>query len=182
MTSEAPPVAQRRSTRREQILAAAEHVASTEGVAALTMRRLAEELGIRAPSLYKHLRDKDELLAALQARALGSMGEALSGSGSDLAGLAAAYRSWALANRALYELATGVPLRRDRLEPGLEDRAAGPVVAVVGGDEHRSRALWAAAHGLVDLELNDRFPPGADLDAAWAALVDAFTASGDRDG
>jgi hypothetical protein len=51
-------------------------------------------------------------------------------------------------------------------------------VAVAGGDEHRSRALWAAAHGLVDLELNDRFPPGADLDAAWAALVDAFGARG----
>ena len=87
------PVARRRSTRREQILVAAEHLVATEGAAALTMRRLAEELGIRAPSLYKHLRDKDELLGALQARALDSMAEALAGSGTDLAALASAYRS-----------------------------------------------------------------------------------------
>ena len=43
------------------------------------------------------------------------------------------------------------------------------------GDEHRARLLWAAAHGLVVLELADRFPPGADLDAAWTELVAALT-------
>jgi AcrR family transcriptional regulator len=169
-------VATRRAARREEILGAAEAVLVADGVDALTMRRLADEVGMQAPSLYKHLRDKDELLAALQERAMASMGEALVEAGSDLPRLAAAYRAWALAHPALYELATGGPLARDRLTPGLEDWAAAPVVEAAGGDEHRSRALWAAAHGLVDLELNDRFPPGADLDAAWAALVDAFTA------
>lgn len=170
------PVATRRAARREEILAAAEAVLVSDGIDALTMRRLADEVGMQAPSLYKHLRDKDELLAALQERSLVSMGEALVETGTDLARLAAAYRGWALAHPALYEVATGRPLARDRLTPGVEDRAAAPVVAVAGGDEHRSRALWAAAHGLVDLELKDRFPPGADLDAAWAALVDAFSA------
>jgi AcrR family transcriptional regulator len=135
---------------------------------------------MQAPSLYKHLRDKDELLAALQERALASMGEELVDAGPDLARLAEAYRSWALAHPALYGLATGAPLDRDRLTPGVEDRAAAPVVAAAGGDEHRSRALWAAAHGLVALELNDRFPPGADLDAAWAAMVEAFGADSTR--
>jgi hypothetical protein len=27
---------------------------------------------------------------------------------------------------------------------------------------------------MVTLELNDRFPPGADLDAAWKRGIDAF--------
>ena len=31
-----------------------------------------------------------------------------------------------------------------------------------------------AAHGMVILELDDRFPPGADLDAAWARGLSAF--------
>lgn len=171
------PVADRRAARREEILAAAESIVRREGVDALTMRRLADELGIRAPSLYKHLRDKDELLAALQERALASMGAALQAAGDDLDDLAAAYRTWARAHPALYEIGTGLPLDRERLSEGLEARAAEPVVAAAGGDEHRARALWAAAHGLVDLELHDRFPPGADVDAAWSALVDAFRCS-----
>jgi hypothetical protein len=41
-------------------------------------------------------------------------------------------------------------------------------------DENTARAAWAAAHGLAILELNGRFPPGADLDAAWEAMVAAF--------
>jgi AcrR family transcriptional regulator len=172
-------VADRRAARREEILDAADRILTNEGIGALTMRRLADELDMRAPSLYKHMRDKDELLAALQERALESMGHDLQAAGSDLARLARAYRSWALAHPARYEVATGLPLARHRLTPGLEDWAAGPVVSAAGGDEHRARALWAAAHGLVDLELNNRFPDGADLDAAWAALVDAFSLAAD---
>jgi hypothetical protein len=37
-----------------------------------------------------------------------------------------------------------------------------------------ARALWAFAHGTVMLELDQRFPPGADLDAAWEAGIAAF--------
>jgi hypothetical protein len=34
---------------------------------------------------------------------------------------------------------------------------------------------WAAAHGLVSLEIAGRFPPGTDLDAAWRALAGALS-------
>jgi hypothetical protein len=37
------------------------------------------------------------------------------------------------------------------------------------------RAVWAFAHGMVGLELSGRFPPDADLDAAWPAGIAAFT-------
>jgi hypothetical protein len=53
------------------------------------------------------------------------------------------------------------------LPAGLEARAAAPLLAAVGGDPDRARATWAFAHGMVMLELTDRFPAGADLDAAW---------------
>jgi hypothetical protein len=66
------------------------------------------------------------------------------------------------------------PLPRERLAPGLEDRAAATLVAATGGDPDAARAAFAFAHGMVVLELNDRFPPAADLDAAWRRGVDAF--------
>jgi hypothetical protein len=63
---------------------------------------------------------------------------------------------------------TDRPLRRDLLPPGLEARAAAPLVAAAGSAD-RARAVWAFAHGMTILELNGRFPSDADLDAAWSA-------------
>jgi AcrR family transcriptional regulator len=163
-------------TRREQAIAVARELLETNGEAGLSMRRIADRMGIRAPSLYKHLPDKAALELALVEAALTELGDALRAAGPDLAALAQAYRSWAHAHPHLYALATERPLPRDRLPAGLEDRAAEPLVAAMGGNEHRSRALWAAAHGLTSLELAGRFPPHANLDAAWTALVEAFGA------
>src|SRR3954465_526873 len=47
---------------RERILGAALDLADEAGVEALTMRRLGEELGVEAMSLYKHVANKDDLL------------------------------------------------------------------------------------------------------------------------
>lgn len=43
----------------------AEAIIEREGIEALTMRRLAEELGSSTMALYRHVRDKDELLVLL---------------------------------------------------------------------------------------------------------------------
>jgi AcrR family transcriptional regulator len=161
-------------SRRDEILDVATTVLEEHGPDALTMRELAERMGIRAPSLYKHVSDKADIVAGLQERALLDLAHHLSVAAPGLVPLAAAYRSWARANPRLYELATRNPLARERLGPGVEAAAAAPVVAAAGGDEHRARALWALAHGLVDLELSDRFPPGADLDATWRTALRGF--------
>ena len=160
-------------SRRTEILDVAERLLASEGPEALTMRRVAAEMGIRAPSLYKHVRSKEDIEAGLQERALTSMAASLS-SAEDLSAIASAYRRWALDHPQLYALATNGPLHRDRLSPGVEAAAAAPVVAAAGGDEHRARTLWALAHGLVSLELAGRFPPDADLDQTWSAAVSAF--------
>ena len=91
--------------------------------------------------------------------------------------VAHAYRAWALAHPHLYRLMTDRPLARERLPAGLEVSAAAPLLAALG-DRDRARAAWAAAHGLAALELAGRFPAGADVDAAWAAMVHAFSARG----
>jgi AcrR family transcriptional regulator len=50
---------------RERVLAAAMAVADTEGLAAVTMRRVAADLGVEAMSLYHHVPSKDGLLDGL---------------------------------------------------------------------------------------------------------------------
>jgi AcrR family transcriptional regulator len=47
---------------RDRILLAALELADESGVEALTMRRLGEELGFEAMSLYRHVANKDDLL------------------------------------------------------------------------------------------------------------------------
>lgn len=50
---------------RGQVLEAAMAVADAEGIGALTMRRIGERLGAEAMSLYRHARDKDDILDGL---------------------------------------------------------------------------------------------------------------------
>jgi len=50
---------------RDRIVAAAVEVLDTDGLGALSTRRLAEQLGVRAPSLYNHFATKDEILEAV---------------------------------------------------------------------------------------------------------------------
>jgi len=58
---------------REMVLVAAEGVVASEGAEALTMRRVARELGCSTMALYRHVRDRDELLVLLLDRAAGKL-------------------------------------------------------------------------------------------------------------
>jgi AcrR family transcriptional regulator len=52
----------RRPLNKERVLRAALVLADAEGIEALSMRRLAKELGVEAMSLYNHVANKDEIL------------------------------------------------------------------------------------------------------------------------
>jgi len=47
---------------RERVLTAAILLADTGGIDSLSMRRLAQDLGVKAMSLYNHVTDKDDIL------------------------------------------------------------------------------------------------------------------------
>lgn len=55
----------------ERIVAVAVEVADAEGVAALSMRRVADRLGVGTASLYTYVPGKDELLALMQDAMIG---------------------------------------------------------------------------------------------------------------
>src|SRR5579863_2154640 len=65
--------------RAAQIIAAARELLESEGRDALTMRRLGQALGIRAPSIYKHLPGKHAVEVALMEAGFAEIGEALHG-------------------------------------------------------------------------------------------------------
>ena len=154
-------------SRRDEITAAARALLEDDGPEALTMRNLAGRLGIKAPSLYKHVKNRREIETLLAAEALKEIGSALAAE-SELTAMGRAYRRWALANPGLYRIATTRPLDRENLPAGVEEAAAAPLIEAVGGQQDRARATWALAHGLTMLELDGRFPADADIDAAWA--------------
>jgi AcrR family transcriptional regulator len=163
--------------RAQEIVAAARLLLDEEGPSGLSMRRVAERLGIRAPSIYKHLPDKQALENAIISDGFEEQAEVFEKAlalRDPLTAIASAYRAFARQHPHLYRLMTERPLQRDRLATGVEARAAAPVLHAVGDDPDAARALWAFAHGMTILELNGRFPPDADLDAAWERGLEAF--------
>jgi hypothetical protein len=69
---------------------------------------------------------------------------------------------------------TAGELPRGRLPAGVEERAGAYAVAAAGGDQDLGRALFGFAHGMTILELDGRFPAGADVGAAWDAGIARF--------
>jgi AcrR family transcriptional regulator len=171
------------SPRRREIVSAARQILDSEGRAGLTMRHLADRIGIQAPSLYKHFADKAAVEAALIddgfIEIAAAFREAIACQGASLEALADAYRSFAATSPHLYRLMTDGPLARERLRPGVEADAAAPLLEICGAPD-LARAVWAFAHGMTILELDGRFPPDADVNAAWHEGIQAFESSRDR--
>ena len=156
------------SPRAREIVDAARDLVEREGPDALTMRALAARVGVRAPSLYKHLPGKEDLAAHVVDAALAELARSLQAA-DGIDAIAHAYRRFALARPHLYRLAATHPAARERFE-----LAAAPPLLRVLGSARRARAAWAFLHGMAELELGGFFSDDADVEAAWDVGVDAF--------
>jgi hypothetical protein len=92
--------------------------------------------------------------------------------------MAGIYRACGRDNPNLYRLMYDRDLQRPLLLAGSEERAVIPAVRAAGGDRDLARAAWAFAHGMTILELSNRFPADADLDAAWRRGMGPLDPSG----
>jgi len=72
-TRPARRVTSRRPLSRERLLRAAIELADQAGLEALTMRRLGQELGVEAMSLYNHVANKDDVLDGMVDLVLGDI-------------------------------------------------------------------------------------------------------------
>lgn len=171
-TGTAAPTA--RMDRRVELIAAARHLLETEGAEAITIRRLGAAVGIRGPSIYKHFPNKATVEDALTVIGFTELADALQGVPPTFAAIASAYRQWSLSHPHMHRLLNNRPINRSQLPIGLEDRAAALLIVACDGDRDMARAAWATIKGLVDLELAQRFPPDADLEAVYAAAARAY--------
>jgi AcrR family transcriptional regulator len=168
-----------------RVVDAAERLVVRQGWEALTMAALAGELGIRPPSLYKHVDSLEALRRELRLRTAVELADAVRAavmgkSGSEgLHALAGAYRGYAKANPVRY-------LGQINLAGDDEIRAAGrrlgeAAYAVLGSfgldpDELpvATAQLTAIVHGFVNLELVQTIDWVTDPDAAFSGLIDIF--------
>jgi AcrR family transcriptional regulator len=180
----AQPIRDRRAERhaatREEILTAAWQMVRTEGLAGLSLRDLAQQVGMRAPSLYSYFGSKHAIYDAMFAQ----------GARDYLDGQAAV----ALTGDALLDLKNGLhffigfctqdpsryQLLFQRTIPGFEPSAESFAVAVAGLEAMRERLarlgvtdpraldlLTAIGIGLTDQQISN--DPGGDR---WSRLID----------
>ena len=147
------------------------------------MRRLGRRaVDEGAVSIYKHFDGKAAIEVVLIEQALTELGGELRAAIDGMTpkeavgALLTTYRRAAKANPNLYRLATLGRLARDELVDGLEDWAGEPFLLVMG-EPYLAQVVWSAAHGMVSLELDGRYPPDTDLSCTWAAAIDAFVAA-----
>ena len=95
----------------EAVVTAAAAVADADGLPAVTLARLAGDLGVRPPSLYAHVGGLPDLRRRLAARGARELGATLRAAatgrarGEALEALAGAYRAYALAHPGTYAAA-----------------------------------------------------------------------------
>ncbi len=156
---------------RERIFIESLALLESKGLAGFSMRNLADRLHIKAPSLYKHVEGRDEIIAEIQAYGIKEFGQAIASANKSKRAKALAYRKWAILNPHLYEVTLRTPLLRHRLPAGLEDSVTKMIIGITGKDHEHARAVWALMHGLVDLEIAGRFPENANLDKTWTRAI-----------
>jgi AcrR family transcriptional regulator len=179
----------------DDVIAAAAALADEIGFQGVTMGLLADRLGVRPPSLYKHVSSLADVRHGVATLAAAEMSEvirdAVQGrSGSDaLAALMTASRGYIKTHPGRYMATTGVEATGpdDPLLAG-SDRVIGSMAAVlrgygIGEDEmdHALRMLRSTMHGFAILEVSGGFQWDADPDESYKWLI-GFVDRGLRSG
>lgn len=170
-------------TSLEQIVAAGRELLESGGPSALTMQAVAARVGVRAPSLYKRVKDRDALLRLVADATVDDLAgrlDAVARQDGTLPELATALRAFAHERpegfRLMFAAGPGpseVALRRS-VAPVLTiaERMVGPDAAL---DAARTITAWAS--GFIGMELSGAFRMGGDVDRAFAFGVERLTAA-----
>ena len=154
----------------------------------VSMRGVADAVGVTAPSIYRHFADKDELVTAVVVDVFEDLDAAMLAAGAGiedpllrLHAYGMAYVRFALAHPEHYRLATMDPCPRPVVDEMLQQSAwvhmAGTVeecirAGVLAGDPLEvTLDLWAGAHGLASLMIAKPFLPWGDAEAAAERML-----------
>ena len=179
-----------------RVVEEAERFVDEIGPAGLTLAALAHRLGVRQPSLYKHIAGLEGLRRSIAIRSKRELAEVLGraavgrAQGDAITSMAHAYRGWAREHPGRYAATQRAPLPGD-----VDDERASAEVVQVAFDVMAGyglrdddavdaiRALRAGLHGFVTLEAGHGFGMPVDVDRSFARLVaglaTAFSAWGE---
>lgn len=187
---------------RERLCEAATGLFAEKGVAGVTMREIAAKLGVSAMTPYRYFHDKDDILAAVRARAFdrfaATLEEAYDGPGTipeRSMRKRHAYIRFALEQRDCYRLMFDLSQPGEETYPDLHramTRARATMSSHVrdlvaagllfGDPELIGYVFWASMHGVISLELAGKFGPEYDyqtvLDASFSTLISGFRSKG----
>ena len=183
---------------RERLCEAATKLFDTRGREAFTMRELAGQLGISAMTPYRYFKDKDEILAAVRARAFNRFSEALENAfrteGPAAARAAAVYNAYvgfAFGEPAAYRLMFDLSQPDEALYPELVAanararktmtqyiRALVDEGVLAGDPDLMGHVFWASLHGAVVLKLAGKLGADYDFDRisseSFRVLIEGF--------
>jgi AcrR family transcriptional regulator len=154
------------------IVLAARELLDSDGLAAVTMQGVAARVGVRAPSLYKRVRSRDELIRLVAEATLHDLTERVSPSAT-AEELLNGFRMFAREFPAAFQLVMNP-------EPGTPSVSTEANIAFSAGilrvardlageaeALEAARTLTAWATGFISMELNGRFRLGGEVDRAW---------------
>ncbi|WP_433573589.1 TetR/AcrR family transcriptional regulator [Streptomyces sp. CA-251247] len=152
------------------------------GLDALTMRRLADAMGVQAGALYRYFATKQELLTAMAERILSDVGASAIPAGEEwserLSGLARALRTALLAHRDGARVFAGTHSTGTHTLH-FADTVIGVLREAGFDDADAARALMAVANFTVGHTLEEQAAarePGTEAPADPGRLADAVTA------
>jgi AcrR family transcriptional regulator len=174
----------------QAVVAEAERLADEAGLDNLTLAALAARLGVRQPSLYKHIASLAALRQVMAVRTVTEMTDVLAraaagrSQGDAIAAMARAYREWAKAHPGRYEAGQRAPDPDDPAHQAAGSAAIALFSDVLAGFDLRGdeaidaiRTLRSAVHGFVSLEMAGAFAIPLDLDRSYERLISAVVAS-----
>jgi len=179
----------RRTLDTKQVVETAATLADAEGLDAVTLTQVAEQLGVRQPALYRHVDSYDALIRTLGLRGreilATRLGEAAVGLAGDDAvrAMGRAWRAMVREHPGLYAATDRYPCAGDaELEEAVERvvQVLGQALAAYGLTEddrvHAARSMRSAFHGFAHLEAGDGHPHPVDLDDSFDQFVDLLCA------
>jgi AcrR family transcriptional regulator len=168
----------------QRVVAEAAALADERGIQGLSLAPLAERLGVRVPSLYKHVGGLDDLHRRLALAGMRELADALGTATVGLAGrdalhaCATAWRAYAKAHPGRYGAIQRAPDPADAELVEVAGKLTGLVYAILRGyglDEdgtvHATRAVRSALHGFVTLEAGGGFGLPQGVDESYSRLV-----------
>lgn len=183
---------------RRKLLDQARRLLVAEGVGRLSMRRLADDVGVSATSIYLYYRDKDALIHALIAEGMELLGQGLEAERSStelpvkrIEGMCRQYLEFAQAHPEYYEIMfllhpqhmERYPRRmyrvaRHNLDLAVQELAAVDGLPVSTAHKLRASVMWSTLHGAASLLLASRFDASLSRQLLVDGAVAAATAAG----